>query len=169
MRFRIEHTFRTIDLPDYESLFFDEAFQSAMGEGVKIDRQLVRLDRQPGRITRHVRVAPDREMPAPVAKLLGGRRLAYTEELDYEPGRYRGTWRIVPGIAADKITVGGTLAFEPVSGGVRRVLVGDIEAKLFGLGGLVERVVVSNVESSYDDAALLTQLWIDEGRGRPGS
>jgi len=163
MNFRIEHILPGINLAGYEELYFDEPFQTALGNAVRIDRKLLRLDRGPERIVRHVRVQPQREIPAPVAKLLGGKRLAYTEELEYEVGRYHGTWRIVPAVLADKIAIGGTLDFEAVVGGVRRVLAGAIAVTLFGLGGLVERVVVSNVEKSYDDAAAFTARWITGG------
>ena len=165
MKLRIEHVIRGIDLPAYEELYFDEAFQVALGASVKIDRELVRLDRGPDRIVRHVRVQPEREIPAPVAKLLGGKRLSYVEELDYAPGRYHGTWRIVPGVLADKATMGGTLDFEAVPGGVRRILAGEIGVSLFGVGGLVEKVIVSNVEKSYDDAAAFTERWLARGAG----
>jgi hypothetical protein len=154
---------RDVDLGGYEALYFDEPFQTALGEAVKIDRELLRLDRGSARIVRHVRVQPEREIPAPVAKLLGGRRLAYTEELEYDIGHYHGTWRIVPAVLADKIVIGGTLDFEAVPGGVRRVLAGVIDVTLFGLGGLVEKVVVSNVEKSYGDAAAFTARWIAAG------
>jgi hypothetical protein len=60
----------------------------------------------------------------------------------------------------DKITIGGTLDFEAAAGGVKRILAGVIDVTLFGLGGLVERVVVSNVVKSYDDAAAFTAQWI---------
>jgi hypothetical protein len=109
---------------------------------------------------RHVRVQPEREIPAPVAKLLGNRRLTYTEELEYEVGRWHGTWRIVPTVLADTIAIGGTLDFEAVPGGVKRILAGAIDVSLFGLGGLVEKVLVANVEKSYGDAAAFTNQWI---------
>jgi hypothetical protein len=164
MKFRIEHVLQSIDLAAYERLYFDEPFQSALGEAVKIDRELLRLDRGPERIVRHVRVRPEREIPAPVAKLLGGKRLGYVDELEYEIGRYHGTWRIVPAGLAAKIAIGGTLDFAAVAGGVRRVLAGEIDVNLFGLGGLVEKLVVSNIEKSYDDAAAFTARWIAGGR-----
>jgi Protein of unknown function (DUF2505) len=163
MKFRVEHVIRGIDLAAYEELYFDEPFQTALGDAVKIDRELLRLDRGRERIVRHVRVQPEREIPAPVAKLLGGRRLAYVDEIEYEVGRYHGTWRIVPAVLADKIAIGGTLDFEAVAGGVKRVLAGVIDVTLYGLGGLVERVVVSNVEKSYADAAAFTDRWIAAG------
>ena len=63
----------------------------------------------------------------------------------------------------DKITIGGTLDFEAAAGGVKRILAGVIDVTLFGLGGLVEKVVVSNVEKSYGDAAAFTARWIAAG------
>ena len=55
---------------------------------------------------------------------------------------------------------------EAAAGGVKRVLAGVIDVTLFGLGGLVEKVIVSNVEKSYDDAAAFTAQWLTAKRSR---
>jgi hypothetical protein len=162
MRFKAEHTFRGIDLPTYEKLYFDESFNVELCKATKLDRTLVKRETVGSRLVRAVKVSPEgREIPGPVAAVLGSAKFEYTEHLDYELGKYAGKWRTEPFVLKDKILSSGTVAFAAVPGGVRRVVEGDIQVKIFGVGGVIERFVVSDVERSYGKAAEFTQAWID--------
>jgi hypothetical protein len=161
MKFKAEHTFRGIDLPTYEKLYFDEPFNMALCKATGLDRSLEKLDTQGQNVVRAVKVSPQREIPAPVAKALGGAKLEYVEHMDYERGKYLGRWRTEPFVLKDKILSSGTVQFSAVPGGVRRTVEGDVTVKIFGLGGIIERFVVSDVEKSYAKAAEFTQSWID--------
>ncbi|MCC6525228.1 MAG: DUF2505 family protein, partial [Polyangiaceae bacterium] len=120
--------------------------------------------RGPERIVRHVRLEPEREIPAPMAKLLGGKKLTLDEELEYEVGRYRGRFRTTPGVLPGKVSISGTLAFEALPGGVRRIVEGQIVVSVFAIGGMVEKHVVGNLEKSYGDAAAFTRKWLEGAR-----
>jgi hypothetical protein len=41
---------------------------------------------------------------------------------------------------------------------------GDVKVKLLGVGTLIERFIVADVERSYEQAAAFTQRWIDSGK-----
>src|SRR5436305_1221908 len=111
MNFTIEHTF-AIAPADYEQLYFDESFQIALCDSVKLGRELLKLERTPERIVRHVRVEPARDIPGPIAKLLGGKRFSYVEELDYEMGK-GGRWKTIPNIVSEKVDARGTMKIAP--------------------------------------------------------
>lgn len=162
MRFRAEHIFKGIDLNAYETLYFDEAFNIAMCKAVKLARTLVKLDEKAGRIERAVKVGPDREIPPAVAKVLGVSRIEYTEHVAYTRGSYRGIWHTVSSVFTDKVESRGNFSFEAVPGGVKRIVEGEIKVKVFGVGGLIERFIVADVERSYDDAAKFTELTLQE-------
>lgn len=164
MHFRAEHTFRGITLAEYEQLYFNEAFNIALCQTVKLSRNVESIDRDEKKIKRAVKVGPDREVPKPVAKILKADRIEYTEHLDYTFGSYRGTWRTIPNLMPSKVRSEGTFSFAEAPGGVRRVVEGDIDVKILGVGGVVERFIVSDVEKSYEDAARFTQRWIDDGK-----
>lgn len=166
MKFRADHTFRGIDLPTFERLYFDDGFGQALCVAVKLVRALERFDEHDGRIHRAVRVGPDREIPPAAQAVLGGKRLDYTEHIDYVRGAYEGVWRTVPSLMPDKVQCAGAFRFVAVPGGVRRVVEGDIVVRLFGVGGIVEKVIVGDVERSYAQAAEFTQRWIDDGKAR---
>ena len=167
MQFRIEHVFRNITLEQYGKLYFDEDFNIAMCEDVKLARRVVERDVTPERVHRVLVVGPDREIPAPAAKVLGSNRIEYTEHLDFDFGTYTGQWKTVSSLMTEKVDARGSLRFSDAGGGVRRVVEGDIKVKIFGVGTMVEKFVVADIEKSYERAAAFTQKWIDGGKVGP--
>lgn len=160
MKFVIEHVFERIDRAGYEALFFDETFSAALGAALGLGRQLVRLDRDPDRIVRHVRCEPKREAGSPADQAFGTSRASYLEEMDYDLRRGRGAWRTIPNLFTDRVTNTGTLEIADVPGGVRRVVRGEVKVSLFGFGRLVERMIVAEIEKSYAGAAAFTARWL---------
>jgi hypothetical protein len=164
MKLHIEHTFHGISPADYETLYFDEEFGVALCQAVKLGREVLKFEKTGDRIVRHVRVTPQRDVPGAIKKVLGEKPFSYVEEVEFEVGKLRGRWKTVPSIVPDKVLTGGTLVFEPVSGGVKRVVDGEIKVNVFGIGGIVEKFVVGEVEKSYGDAAVFTQQWVDKSK-----
>ena len=160
MKLEIAHFFSGITPDEYEALYFDEAFTTSMSEAVRVARTVLRLERTPERVVRHQRCEPIRDVPAPIARFVGERRFAYLEELDFELGKGHGQWRVTPSIAADRVDAHGTLHFDAADGGMTRVVRGEIEIALFGIGALAERFVVGEVERSYADAADFTRRFL---------
>lgn len=160
MNFRAEHLIKGITLADFERLFFDEEFNIALCRALKLDRVLVKREEKDGVIARAVRVGPEREIPAPVAKVLGAVKIEYTEYLDYKFGSYRGTWKTVSSLMTDKVDSSGTFSFRAQGDGVLRLVEGEVKVRVFGLGSIVERFIVADVERSYQNAAQFTEEWI---------
>lgn len=161
MKFKVEHAFSGISLADYEKLYFDEDFNVALCKAVELDRELIEREQKGSHLRRVVRVAPrGREIPGPVAKVLGADRIEYTEHLDYDFGTYRGTWKTISSVLPDKVESGGTFAFQAAGDGVKRILEGEVKVKIFGVGGMIERFIVADVEKSYDQAAGFTRDWL---------
>jgi hypothetical protein len=166
MKFSVEHTFRGITLAEYERLYFDEDFNAALCAKVRLSRQVKKNERTDSSVSRIVKVGPDREIPKPVAKVLGVDRIEYEEHIDYRFGSFRGRWQTIPMVLPNKVKSEGTFAFTEVPGGVRRLVDGDIDVRILGIGSVIEKFIVSDVERSYEDAARFTQGYIDEGRHR---
>lgn len=167
MKFHIENTFRNIGLRTYEALYFDDDFNAALAAEVKLDRIVKRKDLTDGHVSREVLICPDREIPAPAAKILGTNKIEYTEYIEYTYGSFHGTWRTVPGIFPGKVTTEGAFRFVEVDGGVLRAVDGEIKVSIFGIGGMVEKVIVADIEKSYERATAFTQHWIDAGKAKP--
>lgn len=161
MRLYIEHVFERVTLAGYEALFFDEEFQHAQGEALKLGRELVKLDRTPGRIVRHVRCEPAREPGSPADQAFGTSRAGFLEELDYDLRAHRGTWRTIPNVFTERVRTTGTLEFAEIAGdSVKRICRGDVKISLFGFGGIVERMIVAEIEKSYAATAEFTRQWL---------
>ena len=166
MKFAIEHPFTGVDLPAYEALYFDEPFNEALCAKLGLQRTVNKLTRTGARLQRVCRIVPQREIPAPEAKLMGDGHLVYTETLDYSWGSMGGTWKTVTDLLPDKVLCAGNFAFVgQAGGGVMRRIDGEVKVKIFAVGGMIERFIVADVERSYAAAATFTQAWIDGLQG----
>lgn len=160
MKFKCDHRFGPISLADYENLYFDEDFNIALCKQVGLHRELVSREVKDGRIRRVVKVAPDREVPGPVAKVIGSTRLEYTETVDYVLGSGRGTWSTLSSVMTDKVDSRGSFSFTASGDGVVRSIEGDINVKITFIGGVVEKFIVDDVVKSYEKAAEFTRSWL---------
>jgi hypothetical protein len=160
LKVNIEHLIEGVGQADYEALYFDEPFNVALGEALGLGRQLLRLDRAADRIVRHVCCEPQRDPDSPAGQAFGTSRASFIEELDYDLRAHRGTWRTIPNMIPDRVSNTGTLEIVEAPRGVRRIVRGEVKVKLFGFGGLVERMVVAEIEKSYAGAAAFTTNWL---------
>jgi hypothetical protein len=166
MKFSAQNLIENVSLADYEVLYFDEAFGQALCREVKLARHLVSREQVGQCLKRAVRVGPEREIPAPVAKILGASRIEYTEHIEYTVGAFAGRWHTVSSLLTDKVHSSGTFKFLAQGRDVMRVVDGDISVKVFGLGGLIERYIAADVERSYAQAADFTNRYLREKAGQ---
>jgi hypothetical protein len=95
-------------------------------------------------------------------KVLGD-NIRYTEAgvFDKLKRRYRIT--IIPSRIADKLKVTGELYTEPDGANrCRRVFEGSVEVKIFGIGGMMEKRLVADLEKSYAVGAKFTNQYAEE-------
>ena len=160
MKFVIEHTYPQITPAAYETLHFDETFAAALGEALGLGRVLIRLDRTPERIVRHVRCTPKRDPKDQAAQVLDD-KASYVEELEYEVGPRRGEWRTLPSVWPDRVRTTGSIEFAAApGGGTRRIVRGEVHVAIFAVGRIVERFIVAEIEKSYAGAARFTADWL---------
>jgi hypothetical protein len=163
VKFVIEHTYDRITPAEYEVLHFDETFSAALGEALGLGRTLVRLDRTPERIVRHIRCVPKRDPKDPAAQVLDD-KASFVEELEYEVGRFRGQWRTIPSMMPDRVTTTGTIELEAVPGGTKRIVRGEVRVAIFAIGRIVERFIVAEIVKSYAGAARFTADWLVQSK-----
>ena len=123
--------------------------------------------------SRKLRIAPNMRLPTPVAKLIGD-SFAYEEHGTLDRAKNEWTWRMVQPANLDSkakprkdaVTMHGTTGIEPSSDGhCRRTDTFTVEAKLFGLGSLIESTIDKELQRARTkEYAFLTQ-WL----GRPGA
>jgi hypothetical protein len=160
MRVVIEDVFAGVDCDAYERLYFDEPFNDALGRVLQLGRKVLRFERTPDRIVRHVCFDAVHDPESPTAQAFGSSRASFVEELEYDVQARRGTYKTIPGKFADRMTSTGTIELAPAAGGVRRTVRGEVKVSLFGFGRLVERMIVGEIEKSYATTSRFTAEWI---------
>jgi hypothetical protein len=123
-----------------------------------------------GETSRKLRVVPNMRLPAPVARLIGD-SFAYEDHGTLDRARSEWTWRMVQPANLDPtskprkdvVTMHGTVRVEAAGDGrCRRTDDFSIEAKLFGLGGLIESTIEKELQTARaKEYAFLTQ-WLEK-------
>jgi len=101
------------------------------------------------RVNLELKYTMDVPMPGPVKKVLGDLN-TFVVELILDTKNDQGTLEITPSKMADKIKAGGRIFFEEQDGRWVQNIVGDVTVKLFGVGKLVEKFIVTSFQRSFD-------------------
>ena len=116
------------------------------------------------KITRKAVGTPKMDLPGPVAKLFGS-GFRYTEEGTYDRAKKLWTWKMIPSTMADKLRNEGTVRLEPVgTDKVRRISEITIEAKVFGIGGLIESSAEKQLRQGWDASAAFMNKFLSTPR-----
>jgi hypothetical protein len=162
---RIVHTYNVSEDTYWDKLFFDDEYNRRLYlEALKFyDWKVEKQEDKGSEVLRSIDVAPQLgDLPAPIQKVLGD-NIRYKEAgvFDKATRRYRIT--ITPSRLADKVKVNGVLYTEPDGERkCRRVFEATVEVKVFGLGGMMEKRFVSDLEKSYGVGAKFTNRYAEE-------
>jgi Protein of unknown function (DUF2505) len=102
------------------------------------------------------------DLPSALKRLLSD-GLGYEEHgvLDRAQQRYR--LEVKPRSLANKLTIQGELTTQRLSDrSCRRVYVARAEARVLGVGGMIEQRLLDDIEKSYNKSAVFTNRWIAE-------
>jgi hypothetical protein len=153
MKIRITHDFDTTEEAFFK-LFFDTAglndmYRSYMG----FPEFDVKQQEDDAKITRTITAVPKMEMPAAMAKLVGS-NFRYVEQGTFDKKTKVFTWKTTPGIMADKIRNEGVMKVEVLGPNkVRRTAEIELEAKVFGLGGMIESTFEKTIKDGWEKAS----------------
>lgn len=159
MRFQKEHR---IELPvaRYFELSFNPDFMRRLNvEGMKVQAYDVLERNVDGpRWTLRSRVSPQDNMPGFLKKLIGG-GFSYEEHLAHEKGSTTATCTMTPSVMRDKLTMKYTMTLTPEGDhACRRTMAWDLEVRIFGVGGQIEKFAASEIERGMDaSAAFMSQ------------
>lgn len=163
MKLFIDQLFTNTDVERFADTYFSEEFNNAVARHIGLkERRLV--EEEPAganKVRRRVRMVPAVELPKPVKKLIGDHEISYDEVSVYDAEKHEVDYHIESG-AQDRVQVRGVIRFVPHKEGVRRVIDGEVEVKVFGLGGLIERLIESEVQKGYEKIGAFMQRWLDE-------
>jgi len=162
VKFDLEHTF-PFDLETYVRTMCDPGYDALVARSVslKARTELSRTE-EGGVLRRSVKVVPERDLPRAAAKLIGGKTLAYDENIELDLSTGQGRWWVVPGVLPDRVDATGTMSLETTPEGLHRRVEGEINVRLLGAGRLIEKFVVGQVVDGYNGGASLMIQWAKE-------
>lgn len=161
---RIEHTIQASQETFWKVFFSDDYNQALFLKELQFDEwKIVSLDDKPDRLERVVDVIPKLpDLPGPLKKLAED-GAGYRERNVFDKKANRMSVSIEPSSLAGKLTIAGTIRTEPLGDNqCKRIVELQVNAKVFGIGGLIEGKVISEVKASYDKAAAFTNRWVKE-------
>ena len=136
--------------------FFDNEFNTRLFlEGLSFRKySIVNQQEQVTQIINTFVAEPNADLPGPVQKLLGS-NFNYTEEGTFDKSTQIWRWKAIPSTSADKLRAEGITRVEPIgSDKVRRIAEVTLEAKIFGVGGLIESSAEKQVREACDKSAI---------------
>lgn len=143
-------------------LYFDDAFNVEMYErGLGFPSCKILERRDDGKVLhRRMAMVPRLEMPATVAKIVGD-KVGFEEIGDWvrSEGVYR--WKMVLAAFGDKVRLQGDMRVaEHGAGHCRRIVDFEIEAKMFGVGKLIENTAAENTIEGWNNSAKLINQYV---------
>jgi Protein of unknown function (DUF2505) len=150
------------DVETFWKTFFDKTFNEKLYLGALGFPEYKTLEQTETDTTIHRKVTgqPKMDVPGPVAKLLGS-NFRYTEEGTFDKAKKLWVWKMTPSALAGKLTNEGTVRVEPVGENkVRRIAEITIEAKVFGVGGLIESSAEKQFRDGWDRSAVFMNKYL---------
>lgn len=136
-------------------VFFDKDFNNALyKDALQFPAfQITSQQETDTQIIRKVSGQPKMDMPGPVAKLIGS-NFSYTEEGTFDKATKVWRWKMTPSSLADKLRNEGTMRIEAIGNDkVRRIADITVEAKIFGVGGLIESSSEKQLRAGWEQSA----------------
>jgi hypothetical protein len=109
---------------------------------------------------RRLRVVPKLNMPGPVMKILGD-SFGYEEEGRLDKAKNAWHWKMIPNTMRDKLKTEGIVRIEAAGDGkCRRTDEVTMEAKIFGIGGLIESSTEKEVRAAWAAEASFMRTYL---------
>jgi hypothetical protein len=154
MRFQKEHRLQ-ISAQRLIELAFDPQFEKRLNlEGMHMQNLEV-LDRNVDgpTWTLRSRITPPDNMPGFIKKLVGG-TFHYEEKRTHQKGSDSITAEMLPNVLRDKLRMGYKMrVVKDGENACRRIMEWEIEVKIFGLGGQIEKFAAGEIEKGTDASA----------------
>ncbi len=144
-----------VDPDEHWRLFLDDDVERRMYlEGFRFPKyELLERRETDDEIFRRIRVVPRLDVPGAVAKLLGD-SFGYTETQKFVKKTKAFRANMTPSIIADRLSSESVVRVEAAGEKkCRRTVDVSVEAKIFGVGGLVESALEKNLRTGWVDSA----------------
>ncbi|MCB9639843.1 MAG: DUF2505 family protein [Myxococcales bacterium] len=162
MRFEIQHTFPITREPFERDIFFSKDFQVFMDKDMSFGaREVLEFQEDDKTWFQHQRINADWELPSVVQKLVKQKTFYYFERSHFNKTTHHMTWSISTPLLT-KLDVKGDLWIEEKGTETTRRVVGEINVPIFGVGGVVEKLIAQGIKDSYEKVSKCIHRWIRE-------
>ena len=149
---KIRHTYNCSEETFWSEIFFSKEFNRKLFlEHLGFKKwEILRFDESDDTIVRELENHPvTGELPAALAKVIGD-NIGFREKGTYDKTKRRYRFKITPNRLANKLSISGEIHVEP-RGEERCERIVDLEvvAKVFGLGGMIEKRIIADTEDSF--------------------
>ena len=160
--FTVKHDL-ACDAARFWKLYFDTGFNETLFKALQFPEWTqLELDETESAIVRKVKATPKLDAPAAVGKLLGS-SFGYEETVRFDKAKQTLSFVMRTNVLTDKLRTSGTLACEPRGEGkCVRVVENHVEAKVFGLGGMIESSFEKSFRTGWQQSADFINKWVKE-------
>ena len=162
---RIEHAFDCSEETYWSKIFFDDEYNRRLfldALAFPVWKQVSSTDSE-SELKRTIEVVPKTgDLPGALKKLVGD-GIGYREDGVFDKKARRYKTKITTNKLSDKLSIGGVL-YTQAQGDKRckRIFDCTVTASIFGVGGMIEKRVISDMQESYGKAARFTNEFIRE-------
>lgn len=157
MQIRISHHFPVSPRAYWDGTRAPELDEKIAAAG-DIDVVVIERRRDGARTYDELRVSPRKELPVLAQRALGTSRLSYVQVVEGDDDTMTTTWKVVMDVLSDKVRCAGTSRVIPAPDGCERIIEGEIKVAILFVGGAIERVVLDQLERSYERASEVIRL-----------
>lgn len=152
MLIKISHEFECTEDAFFDLFFHKDDMTRMYREYMHFPEFALTQTEDGDRIKRTIVAVPKMELPGAIAKIAGG-SVRYTEDGVFDRKSKVFTWKTTPSLMSDKIKNEGVMRLENLGNGkIRRTAEITLEAKVFGLGGVIESTFEKTIKDGWEQA-----------------
>lgn len=159
MNFSFAHDF-DIDAQAFWDMFLSEPFEAELFKRLKMRSYTVLERKDEGNVVRRsIKLDPEMNVPSWASGVI--KDTGYTEHDVYYKDRSSMDVRVEPTMMKDRFSLSAVFKVTPLGPGrCRREFTGEAKVSVPLLGGKIEKMLVEQMKTGYDQAAEVTRDWI---------
>ncbi len=162
---RAEHVYNCSEETFWTKVFFDDEYNRRFFlEILKFPVwRVAKTEERGDEVLRTIEASPPiGDLPGPLKAVIGD-NAGYEERGVFNKATRRYKVQVVPNRMADKISVAVEMWTEPMGDAkCKRFARATATAKIFGIGGMLEKKLLSDLERSYEKSASFTNTYVAE-------